>query len=136
MVLQFMWRKDFLCTEFISRKLCRFLLMFLTGFTSLSVWLLFPLSIIFFVLCMELIDLVNPVMIFLSQMILPRWLIFLLGFLTMILTVLLIWSYFFLLMQVFVLQWLYLHWEILMMLLSQFPLTFYQTHNKMPRLIA
>ena len=35
-----MWR--------ISRKLCRFLLMFLTGFTSFSV-LLFPLSITFFV---------------------------------------------------------------------------------------
>ena len=34
----------------ISRKLCRFLLMFLTGFTSLSVLLLFPLSITFFCL--------------------------------------------------------------------------------------
>ena len=33
----------------ISRKLCRFLLMFSTGFTSLSVLLLFPLSIIFFI---------------------------------------------------------------------------------------
>ena len=32
-----------------SRKLCRFLLMFLTGFTSLSVLLLFLLSITFFV---------------------------------------------------------------------------------------
>ena len=31
------------------QKLCRFLLMFSTGFTSLSVLLLFPLSIIFFV---------------------------------------------------------------------------------------
>ena len=31
------------------RKLCRFLLMFSTGFTSLSVLLLFPLSITFFV---------------------------------------------------------------------------------------
>ena len=31
-----------------SRKLCRFLLMFSTGFTSLSVLLLFPLSITFF----------------------------------------------------------------------------------------
>ena len=35
----------------ISRKLCRFLLMFLTGFTSLSVLLLFPLSITFSALC-------------------------------------------------------------------------------------
>ena len=34
----------------ISRKLCRFLLMFSTCFTSLSVLLLFPLSITFFVI--------------------------------------------------------------------------------------
>ena len=33
----------------ISRKLCRFLLMFLTGFTWLSILLLFPLSITFFI---------------------------------------------------------------------------------------
>ena len=32
------------CTGLTSRKLCRFLLMFLTGFTWLSVLLLFPLS--------------------------------------------------------------------------------------------
>ena len=37
------------CTGLISRKLCRFLLMFSTGFTSLSVLLLFPLSITFFI---------------------------------------------------------------------------------------
>ena len=37
------------CTGRISRKLCRFLLMFSTGFTSLGVLLLFPLSIPFFV---------------------------------------------------------------------------------------
>ena len=37
-----------LCTGLISRKLCRFLLMFLTGFTSLSIFVLFPLSITFF----------------------------------------------------------------------------------------
>ena len=30
-----MWRKEFLCTRLISRKLCEFSLMFLTGFTSL-----------------------------------------------------------------------------------------------------
>ena len=36
------------CTGLISRKLCRFLLMFSTSFTSLSVLLLFPLSITFF----------------------------------------------------------------------------------------
>ena len=42
----------------------------------------------------------------------------------------------FLLMLVFVLQWLSLHWEILIMLLSQFPLTFHQIHNGMPRYIT
>ena len=42
---------------------------------------------------------------------------------------------FFLLMLVFVLQWLSLHWEILIML-SQFPLTFHQIHNGMPYFIA
>ena len=37
-------------TGLISRKLCRFLLMFSSGFTSLSILILFPLSITFFVL--------------------------------------------------------------------------------------
>ena len=46
------------------------------------------------------------------------------------------WTYFYLLMLVFVLQCLSLHWEILTMLLSQFPLTFHQIHNRMPRFIA
>ena len=41
--------KDFLLHETISRKLCRFLFIFSTGFTSLSVLLLSPLSITFFV---------------------------------------------------------------------------------------
>ena len=41
-------RRTSLCTELISRKLCGFLLIFSTGFTSLSVLLLFPLSITFF----------------------------------------------------------------------------------------
>ena len=84
----------------------------------------------------ELIDLVNSVIIFLSQMTLLRWLTFLLGSQTVILIVLLFWIYFFLLTLVFVLQWLSLHWEILIMLLSQFPLTFHQIHNGMPRFIA
>ena len=35
------------------------------------------------------------------------------------------WIYLFLLTLVFVLQWLSIHWEILIMLLSQFPLTFH-----------
>ena len=38
------------CTIFISRKLCGFLLMFSTSFTSLCVLLLFLLSITFFVI--------------------------------------------------------------------------------------
>ena len=80
----------------------------------------------------ELIDLVNSVIIFLSQMTLLRWLTFLLGFQTVILIVLLFWISFFHLMLVFVLQWLSLHWEILIMLLSQFPLTFHQIHNGCP----
>ena len=80
----------------------------------------------------ELINLVNSDVIFLSQMTLLRWLTFLLGSQTVILIVLLFWIYFFLLTLVFVLQWLSLHWKILIMLLSQFPLTFHQTQNDMP----
>ena len=49
MVLQFMLRKTSFCTGLVSIKLWRFLLLFLTGFTSLSVLLLFPLSITFFI---------------------------------------------------------------------------------------
>ena len=39
------------CMWLISRKLCGFLCMFSTGFTSLSVLLIFPLLITFFVFC-------------------------------------------------------------------------------------
>ena len=63
-------------------------------------------------------------------MTLLRWLTFLLGSQTVILIILLFWIYFLHLMLVFVLQWLCLHWEILM--LSQFPLTFQLIHNRMP----
>ena len=42
-------RRTSFCTGFISRKLCGFLLLFWTGFTSLSVLLLFPLSNTFLV---------------------------------------------------------------------------------------
>ena len=42
-------RRTSFCTGLISRKLCRFLFMFLTDFTSLRVLLLFPLLITFFV---------------------------------------------------------------------------------------
>ena len=64
-------------------------------------------------------------------MTLLRWLTFLLGSQTVILSPALL--DFFLLLLVFVLQWLFLHWEILIMLLSQFPLTFQLIHNRMPR---
>ena len=83
----------------------------------------------------ELIDLVNSVIIFLSQMTLLRWLTFLLGSQTVILIVLLYWISFFLLMLLFVPQWLSLHSEILIMFLSQFPLTFHHIHNKIPHFI-
>ena len=43
---------------------------------------------------------------------------------------------FFLLMLVFVLQKLSLHWAILIILLSQSPLTFQLIHNRMPHFIA
>ena len=57
------------------------------------------------------IDLVNSVIIFLFRMILLRLLTFLLRSLTVTLTVLLFWTYFFLLMLIFVLQWLSVHWK-------------------------
>ena len=63
-------------------------------------------------------------------MTLLRWLTFVVGSQTVILTVLLFWISFFLLMLVFVLQWLSLHWEILIMFLSQFPLPFHQIHGR------
>ena len=84
----------------------------------------------------ELIDLVNSVIIFqMAQMTSLRWLTFLLGSQTVILIVLLFWIYLFLTL-VFVLQWLSLHWGILIMLLSRFLLTFNQTHNGMPCFIS
>ena len=76
------------------------------------------------------------VIIFLSQKTLLRWLTFLLGSLAMTLTILLFWTYLVLLALVFVQQWLSLHWEILIMLLSQLLLTFRQTQNGMPRFIT
>ena len=60
---------------------------------------------------------------------------FLLGSQTVILTVLLFWISIFLPMRAFVLQRLSLHWNILIML-SQFPLTFHHIHNRMIPFIA
>ena len=59
-----------------------------------------------------------------SQTTLLRWLTFILRSLTVAVTVLLFWIYLFLLVLVFILQWLSLHWEILIFFLCQFPLTF------------
>ena len=109
------------CMGLISRKLCRFLLMFLFGFTLLrSIHLLLLLSLETLMsiirtglsILVELIDLLNFVIIFVSQMTLLRWLTFLLRSQTVILTVFLCRISFFLLTLVFVVQWLLLHWEI------------------------
>ena len=48
------------------------------------------------------------------------------------LSVLLFWTYFFLLNLLFFLQQLSHYWEILIMLLSQFPFTFLETQKGMP----
>ena len=58
----------------------------------------------------ELIDLINSVIIFLSRTTLRRWLTLLLGSQTVILTVLVFSIYLFLLTLVFVLRWVSLHW--------------------------
>ena len=84
----------------------------------------------------ELINLVNYVIIFLSQMTLFKWVTFLLRSQIVILTVLLFCIYFFLLTLVFVLQWFSLHQQILIMLMPQFPLTFHHNHNGIPHCIA
>ena len=150
------------CMGLISRKLCSFVLIFSTGFTSLSVLLLFlyrspSLSFCTVFDSNVLIPSAN-VFVFggfnvlhkdwhicsggadwpgdLTQLTLLRWLTFLLGSQAVILAVLLFWIYFFLLMLLFVLQWLSLHWEILIMLLAHFRSTFHQIHNRMPCLIA
>ena len=65
-----------------------------------------------------------------------RGLTFLLRSQTVILMVRIFWVCFFLLMLLFVLQWLSFHWEILIMLLYQVPLIFHQIYNRMPRFIA
>ena len=48
-------------------------------------------------------------------------------------TVLILWIYFFLLMLVYIIQWPFLHWEILIMLLSKFSLAFHHIRNEVPR---
>ena len=70
---------------------------------------------------MRLIDLVNSKLFFLLS--------FLLESLTLTLTCLLFWIYFYLLAPAFVRQRLSLHWEILIMPLSQFLLTWLETQK-------
>ena len=70
-----------------------------------------------------MIDLVNSVITLFGC------LTFLLGSLTVTLTVPLFWISVFLLTLVFVLQRISIHWEILTMLLSQFSLTIHQTQR-------
>ena len=82
----------------------------------LSLEILMPIKRTGLPILVRLINWVNYVIIFLSQMTLLRWLNFLLRYQTVILIVLLFWIYLFLLILVFVLQWLSLHWEILIML--------------------
>ena len=72
----------------------------------------------------------------LSQMTSFRWVTFLLMSLSVTLTVLFFWVFLFLMTLLFALQWLTLHWEILIMWLSRFLLTFGQNQDVMPCFIA
>ena len=123
---------------FLYRSLSSFLFLILFHLTQMRFCLETLTSIIRtgLPILVELIDLVNSLTTFLSQMTLLRWLTFLLGSQTVILIVLLFWIYLFLLMLVFILQWLSLHWEILIMLLSYFPLTLHKILNGVPRFIT
>ena len=149
-----MWGKDFLfhVTYLLYLFFCRYLFVFSTGFTSVSASLLFQPSInsslctasdsissnIDQVLSINLsanvfvsgefivhhkdrlthsggTDRPGEVCHNFSQTNLLRWLSFLLRF---------------------SLQWFSIHWEILITLLSQFPLTLHQIYNRMPHFIV
>ena len=81
---------------------------------------------------MELIGLVNSATIFLSQTTLHRQLTFLPR--SQILSPALLDLFLSSNASIF-LQWLSLHWEVLIMLLSHFPLNFHQIYNRMPYFI-
>ena len=133
-------RTSFYMTH-ISRKLCRFFLIFLNSFASFSI-LINPSTNVF--VFGDFNEHHKDWLIYSDGtyrsgelwMTLLRLLTFLLGFQTVIPTVLLFWITLFLPMLVFILQWLSLHWEILLMLLSQFPLTFHYIHKGMTCFIA
>ena len=92
-----------ICTLYIH-PLLRFMSAWSQLWSNLVV-LLPPTKNFFITPCLpilvEAIDLVNSLMIFLSQVTLPRWLNYLFGSQTLILTVLLFWRYLFLLTLVF-----------------------------------
>ena len=144
MVLQFILKKDFLTYVFnwLYFTYCLSLFSSIDHLLHLCAWFLslFHLTVMRFSwsthllmflpletlmsiirtglpILVELINLVNSARFFTND------LTFLLRSQTVILIVLLFWIYFFLLTLVFVLQWLFLHWEILIMLLSQFPVS-------------
>ena len=122
------------------------LFLFSTGFTSFIVLLLFGLLITFNAISSNIDEVIwIHLLMSLSLDILKSnwltysggtdnlvnsWTYFLLGSLTMTLTVLLYWIYLFLLVLVFVWQHFFLHRKILIML-SQFPSTFCHTQNRM-----
>ena len=122
------------------------LFLFSTGFTSFIVLLLFGLLITFNAISSNIDEVIwIHLLMSLSLEILKSnwltysggtdnlvnsWTYFLLGSLTMTLTVLLYWIYLFLLVLVFVWQHFFLHRKILIML-SQFPSTFCHTQNRM-----
>ena len=123
------------------------LFLFSTGFTSFIVLLLFGLLITFNAISSNIDEVIwIHLLMSLSLEILTSnwltysggtdnlvnsWTYFLLGSLTLTPTVLLYWIYLFLLVLVFVRQQFFLHWKILIMLLSQFPSTFCHTQNRM-----
>ena len=120
---------------------CFFILFYLTWMTfSQSNHLLMCLSLETLMsiirtglpILVELIDLVNSVIIFLSQMTLLRWLTFLLGSQTVILIVLLFWIYLFLDTSVCSTM----AFPPVIMLLSQFLLTFHNILNSILHFIA
>ena len=62
-------RRSSFCTGPVSRKLCGFLLTFWTGFASLSVLLLFNLSIAFFVVISSIIKTGFPILVELTDLV-------------------------------------------------------------------
>ena len=130
MVLQLMWRRDFFWTWLIPRELWGFLIMCLTGFKSVSSFeTLIPIIRAVGTTLVELTGLVNSIIIFLSQTTLLKLSTFLLGSISVILTVLHFLIYLFCVTIIIVLQQMSLHWEILVILLTQFSSTFFETQR-------